>query len=202
MHVQAAGLPQAVLCVQAEGGSSHQPAADRQGRSRALLCCRLHGRNYGAAGPLPAAAGLRMRFPAPIDLDPRARVVRRADRCVQHPPRRFARAAALRLISNDHAFSRSIEYRTAIMKSLSLRRACRDRIFRPFRASDGPCVVRDASGDPEQHLQGRPSHPPWLRRRADPQGQRAHPRRRGRGQADAQGRVDSRHRRRPTRNPS
>ena len=46
------------------------------------------------------------------------------------------------------------------------------------------------------------AHPPWLRRRADPQGQRAHPRRRRRGQADAQGRLDARHRRkRPTRKP-
>jgi len=69
MHVQAAGLPQAVLCVQTEGGSSHQPGPTD--KADHALCCVV-GCTAGTtvAGPLPAAAGLRMRFPAPIDLDP------------------------------------------------------------------------------------------------------------------------------------
>jgi hypothetical protein len=72
MHVQAADLPETVLCVEANGGGpTHQPgpldSADH------ALCC-IVGCTAGIAisGPLPVAAALRMRFPAPLDLRPAA----------------------------------------------------------------------------------------------------------------------------------
>ena len=69
MHVQAAGLPQAVLCVQADGGIA-APASPTDQADHALCCVVGCTAGTTLAGPLPVAATLRMRFPAPIDLDP------------------------------------------------------------------------------------------------------------------------------------
>jgi hypothetical protein len=67
MHVQAAGLPETVLCLQADdGGSPHQPA-----HTDHALCCILgSGTGVGPAGPAPAAASLDIRRPVPVDLRP------------------------------------------------------------------------------------------------------------------------------------
>lgn len=74
MHVQAAGLPQAVLCIEADGGPSRQPGpADKA--DHALCCVVGCTAGIGVTGPLPAAATLRVRFPAPIDVNPAAAFV-------------------------------------------------------------------------------------------------------------------------------
>ena len=193
MHVQAAGLPRAVLCFRPMRGSSHQPGRPK-GRSRALLYCRLRPPPRGRDRCRPSA-----RSGAPSRADRyRALAQHRAlASFVQRPAGRFARTAALRLIFEIRVHLQSTN-RTAHHEDSFAAGALVATGFSLFPHPLWPMCRSRPTGDPEQHLQGGPSHPPWLRRRADPQGQRAHPRRRDRGQADAQGRVDSRMARRKT----
>lgn len=65
MHVQAATLPETVLCLSDDqGGSPHQP-----GQTDHALCCILScGVSVGSAGPVTAS--LQPRQPLPVDLRP------------------------------------------------------------------------------------------------------------------------------------
>ncbi|KAB0268087.1 hypothetical protein [Microvirga brassicacearum] len=70
MHVQAATLPETVLCLSdGQGGSPHQP-----GQTDHALCCILScGVSVASAGPVPVTASLQPlqpRQPLPIDLRP------------------------------------------------------------------------------------------------------------------------------------
>jgi len=71
MHVQAAALPETVLCLEAvDGFAPDRPGPADHGSDHTLCCIAGCTAGIGAAGPGPGTAALRARFPVPADSRP------------------------------------------------------------------------------------------------------------------------------------
>ncbi len=69
MHLGAAELPPAVLCIKADdGGSPHQPGQTDHAADHKMCCIAGCSSPAGAAGPLPVAASLTDRVSAAMEL--------------------------------------------------------------------------------------------------------------------------------------
>jgi hypothetical protein len=71
MHVRAAELPPAILCLKADdSGSAHRPGQPDHAADHNLCCLAGCSSGPGAAGPLPVAASLADRLSAAMALEP------------------------------------------------------------------------------------------------------------------------------------